>query len=103
MHYTISLEQYLILFNKDAKIIGKLKLKKQINRDLICYFATMLAVKVFRTKIQSFIKQSVPAKMAIGNITSKDPWRNSKIYGINMGLNDWSFSSKAFSLPTAHF
>ncbi len=42
-----------------------------------------------RTKVQSFIKLGVPVKMAIDcGITSKGPWRSSRTYGINMGLND---------------
>ena len=41
------------------------------------------------TKIRSFIKLKVPTKMAIDcGVTSKGPWRSSKTYGINFGLND---------------
>ncbi len=42
-----------------------------------------------RTKVRSLIKLGVPVKMAIDcGITSKGPWRSSRTYGINMGLND---------------
>ena len=48
-----------------------------------------------RTKVRSLIKLGVSEKMAIDcGITSKGPWRSSKTYGINLGLNDKFLKAK---------
>ena len=42
-----------------------------------------------RTKVRNLIKLGVSVKMAIDcGMTSKGPWRSSRTFGINLGLND---------------